>query len=132
MTKVQFTHEKAALPKGGESEELRLIVTGHAQYAEKGRDIVCAAESILVQALACSLAAMEPQELYDFTVEGVAGSGCVGITAIPQPETAALVHGLYACALTGFGLLEKHYPANVSVCLGQAGGTAEEGERDER
>ncbi len=117
MTDVRFSRAALTLPDGAAGEELRLIVAGHAGYGEKGRDIVCAAESILVQALACGLAAMEPELLQDFTVEGVAGSGCVGIAAIPQRAGEERVRGLFSGALTGFALLEAHYPAYVRVVL---------------
>jgi uncharacterized protein YsxB (DUF464 family) len=117
MTTVQFMRETLPLPGGAGGEQLRLIVSGHAGYGEKGRDIVCAAESMLVQALACSLAGMDRAQLYDFTVEGVAGSGCVGISALADAAHAERVRGMFAMTVTGFGLLAQHYPEYVRVQL---------------
>lgn len=117
MTTVQIQK----VPAEGEKMtcELRLMVAGHAGFAEKGRDIVCAAESILVQSLACALAGMEPEQLQDFTVEGVAGSGCVGITAIPTPQGYERVRGMFESACVGFCLLAEHYPEHVRVITPQ-------------
>ena len=91
------------------------MVAGHAGYGEKGRDIVCAAESMLVQALAGTLAGLSPALLYDYTVEGVAGSGCVGITALPTAAGAERVRGIVESAVTGVCLLAQAYPAYVSI-----------------
>ena len=68
MTKVRYYSAPTALPGGGAGRAYRLVVAGHAGYGEKGRDIVCAAESMLVQALAGTLAGLSPALLYDYTV----------------------------------------------------------------
>ena len=116
MTTVQVEITSVAQPGPQEcGRELRMIVAGHAGYGEKGRDIVCAAESILVQALACTLAKFDRSVLYDFAVEGVAGSGCVGITAIPTPAGWERVRGAFESACMGFCLLSDAYPQNVRV-----------------
>lgn len=116
MTTVKIQKEPAALAgEGGNTCELRLIVAGHAGFGEKGKDIVCAAESILVQSLACALTRLGPEQLQDVTVEGVAGSGCVGITAIPTPQGYERVQGMFESACVGFCLLAEHYPEHVRV-----------------
>lgn len=130
MTQVRFSNTAVPLPQECGGEELRLVVSGHAGYGEKGRDIVCAAESILVQALACDLAAMSPELLYDCTVEGVAGSGCVGITALPRAAGLERVRGAFSCAMTGFALLQAHYPAYVQVLLERPENTAGKERKD--
>ena len=63
MTTVQIKTNTVQLP-GIEQpcQSLRLVVAGHACYGEKGRDIVCAAESILVQSLACALAGLDSSQ----------------------------------------------------------------------
>ena len=115
MTKVRYYSAPPALPGGGAGRAYRLVVAGHAGYGEKGRDIVCAAESMLVQALAGTLAGLSPALLYDYTVEGVAGSGCVGITALPTAAGAERVRGIVESAVTGFCLLAQAYPDYVSI-----------------
>ncbi|MBQ7858824.1 MAG: ribosomal-processing cysteine protease Prp [Faecalibacterium sp.] len=116
MTTVQIKTAPVQLPGlPQESQSLRLIVAGHACYGEKGKDIVCAAESILVQSLAAALAGLDEQQLFDLAVDGVAGSGCVAITALPTPAGFERVRGMFETACTGFCLLAKAYPAHVRV-----------------
>ena len=116
MTTVQIKTNTVQLP-GIEQpcQSLRLVVAGHACYGEKGRDIVCAAESILVQSLACALAGLDSSLLADLAVDGVAGSGCAVITAVATPAGTQRVRGIMETACTGFCLLAKHYPAHVRV-----------------
>ena len=116
MTTVQIRERPVVLPGSSlPTVEICLSVTGHAGYGEPGKDIVCAAESILVQSLACALAAMDEAVLEDLSVEGVAGSGCAVITATPTPGGFARVRGMFETACMGFLLLAKHYPENVRV-----------------
>lgn len=119
MTTVQILEHPVTLTGDTRpTAALRLVVTGHAGYGEPGKDIVCAAESILVQGLACALAAMDETVLEDFSVEGVAGSGCAVITATPTPGGFARVRGMFETACMGFLLLARHYPQNVRVLTG--------------
>ncbi|MCI2048046.1 MAG: ribosomal-processing cysteine protease Prp [Faecalibacterium sp.] len=125
MTQIEILIEPVKLPDtaqdgGALVHELRMTVCGHAGYAPKGQDIVCAAVSILVQALACTLAKMSRETLYDFAVDGVAGSGCVGITAIPTAQGGERIRGAFESAMMGFCLLSEAYPAYVRVHLARS------------
>ena len=125
MTRVEISLLPVQLPAEGEEagaivQQMRMSVCGHAEYAPKGQDIVCAAVSILVQAMACSLSKLGRKTLYDFAVDGVAGSGCVGITAIPTASGNERVRGIFESAVMGFCLLSDAYPGYVRIHLARS------------
>ena len=116
MTKVTMKMQPVNLPEEeGGTMMLCLAVEGHAGYAPKGKDIVCAAVSMLVQALAGALTRLDAYDLYDFCVDGEKDTGTAVITAVPTHEGWPRVRGMFDTALTGFTLLEKSYPAYVSA-----------------
>ncbi len=116
MTKVNMRMDPVVLPDSKEDTYmLCLTVEGHAGYAPKGQDIVCAAVSVLVQALAGALSRLDENRLFDFAVDGIADSGCAGITAVPTSQGWDRVYGMFQMALTGFYLLGKAYPDYVST-----------------
>ncbi len=117
MTKVQIQMNHVELRGKETSVELQLLVTGHACFGKKGHDIVCAAESVLVQTLAASLAKLDSCMLHDYTIEGVAGSGCMGITVIPTTKGWDYVRGAFELVATGFYLLAQNYPRHVQIKL---------------
>lgn len=116
MTKIKMQMEQVTLPETKEDTQmLCLTVEGHAGYAPRGQDIVCAAESVLVQALAGALTRLDKNFLYDFTVDGTPGSGTAGITAVPTPRGWDRVRGMFETTMMGYCLLEKAFPEHVSV-----------------
>lgn len=116
MTKVNMRMDPVVLPDSKEDTYmLCLTVEGHAGYAPKGQDIVCAAVSVLVQALAGALSRLDENRLFDFAVDGTANSGSAGITAVPTSRGWDRVYGMFQMALTGFYLLGKAYPDYVST-----------------
>ena len=116
MTKVSMKMQPVKSPEGeGGSMLLCLTVEGHAGYAPRGKDIVCAAVSMLVQALAGALTRLDAYDLYDFCIDGQKEKGTVCITAAPTHEGWPRVRGMFDAALTGFDLLAKSYPAYVSA-----------------
>ena len=78
-----------------------LEIDGHAGYAEKGKDIVCAA----VSALACSLVGYV--------------SGKVeredGHMSFSAGKMSTRARGAFDCAYGGFALLAEAYPAHVTL-----------------
>ena len=116
MTKIQMTMHPVQLPTTGEDTFLLcLTAEGHADYAPRGKDIVCAAVSVLVQGLAGALSGLSEKLVYDFTVEGDKDSGSMGITVVPTCRGWAQVYGMFQTALTGFTLLAKSFPAHVQA-----------------
>ncbi len=82
----------------------KLVVEGHAGTAEKGRDLVCAAASMLVQGLCYHLRKKKDTGLYTKMQDGRAEVYC-------STEADAAV----AEMLDAFELLEKSNPQNVRV-----------------
>ncbi len=123
MTNVKIRRVPiAAYPQTEHSDlcdELQLIVEGHAGYGERGRDLVCSAESILVQCFAAFLAGLAQDDLADFTVDGVEQGGSVAIAAIPTQKGWHTVCGAFQCIAMGFFLLAKHYPNYVTVQINE-------------
>lgn len=116
MTNVKVRRVPMQPPGGsGLQDELQLIVEGHAEYQQRGQDIVCAAESILVQCFAAFLAGASQEMLLDFSVEGLDQHGCVAISAIPTRHGWQFICGAFECIATGFFLLAKAYPKHVSI-----------------
>lgn len=86
-------------------ESCTLRVEGHAGYAARGSDIVCAAASILFYTLANYLSARKEAE-----VQVTKRNGDALLTARGEEAGKGL-----ALILTGFFLLQESYPEYVRV-----------------
>lgn len=86
------------------SDKWNLAVKGHADYAPKGHDIVCAACSILVYTLVSSL----QKRGADFSCRD---NGEITIKAKREENSNIL----FDTVVNGFVLLAETYPENVSV-----------------
>ena len=84
-----------------------LTMQGHAGYAEKGRDIVCAGASALLHSLAATLKLLELPQLRVELADGQARISC-------RVESAT-VHALFYQTLVGLILLQQEYPDNIHV-----------------
>ncbi len=116
MTNVKVQRVPITLPERSDlKDELQLVVEGHAGYDHSGHDIVCAAESILVQSFATFLAGAQEQYVYDFSIDGLEADGCVAISAIPTHEGWDYIRGAFECTAMGFYLLAGHYPDHVNI-----------------
>lgn len=94
---------------------MRLYAEGHAGYAEKGSDIVCAAASVLVSTLQISLR-MQLGIGSDVYFDDNAG-GMTRLECYPRPEDrdkALTVFRVIACGLES---IAYKYPDNVSFKL---------------
>ena len=83
----------------------QITVSGHAGYAEKGHDIVCAAVSILIYNLQNSI-----ERLTDDTV---GFSFCPDVTIIEYGTLSAQGRLLVNSFINGLELLSANYPQNV-------------------
>lgn len=79
-------------------DEMILRAEGHAGYAEKGKDIVCAAVSVLMQTLACSVG----------TCMGNDGKGFSVVCKKSNDNIAK-----FELVTDGLALLQREYPENV-------------------
>lgn len=96
----------------------RLEVKGHAQTAEKGKDIVCSAASILVYTLAASV-----ERLYHAGGQLIKEpkmdiqDGYTLIACRPARENRAIVSLIYDSICVGFEILAEHYPESVKYAV---------------
>ena len=91
--------------------EYSVEIEGHAGYcAEKGKDIVCAAVSILYYTFCGMLTEHESQLL---SLEMGEGDGAYRIKWCPQEGYAGIIDTIYESFLMGIRLLHEHYPNNV-------------------
>ena len=84
-----------------------ITMSGHANYAEPGKDIVCAAVSVLVQNLIQSI-----EELTQDKIQYSMQPGTVDIKFRDLSEQAQLLVGSF---FVGVEMIASEYPDNVKV-----------------
>ena len=84
-----------------------ILMSGHANYAEPGKDIVCAAVSVLVQNLIQSI-----EELTIDQIKYVMSPGTVDIEFRDLSEHAQLLVNSF---FVGIEMIASEYPDNVKV-----------------
>lgn len=89
-----------------EGDRLRLHIRGHAGYAARGQDIVCAAVSMLSQTLALTLNSTPGADAHTHAEAGTLTLSCADI-----PET----RGLFRMCRIGFRALAERYGEWVRV-----------------
>lgn len=96
-------------------DTLTITIKGHAEYAEKGSDIVCSAVSILAYTLAEHLAVMyEGGLLCDKPVIKM-NSGDLKIECKPTKEALQNITNIFTFVELGFALIANTYPDNVKL-----------------
>jgi len=114
MITVTFSYLK-------ESGTIAMSVEGHAGQAEKGKDIVCSAASILAYTVAQYVQYVE--KLGGITVKPrlEMKDGYMLIVANPTDEYLAEVLNAFFVAQVGYSLLARDYPQYVELkMLGEA------------
>lgn len=89
--------------------EFTVDIKGHAEYAEKGKDIVCSAVSCLFLTLAEALDKSK-ECLLQFEVNTEKGH----IKAVPSALYKSTIQRTFFTIETGFSLLADNYPENVA------------------
>ena len=92
---------------------LTMEVDGHAGYAEKGKDIVCAAASMLAGALGGVLEEAKSRGRCDMTSRDEDGHSV--IRAAPRMGNVAEVKAYFRMAVTGFRMLQEQYPEHIRI-----------------
>ena len=97
-----------------EGRQFLISINGHADYAKKGSDIVCAGVSALTIALVHTLDALQDENKVENKMEidvGVTKIECLSkiFTDIIEVESA------FNTVLRGFKHIEKEYPKNVKI-----------------
>lgn len=96
------------------SPDLSVKVSGHAGFAKKGEDIVCAAASALVQALSVSLAAKN-------IVQSVSRDDGIMFISIEwenmkDNEKRSVTSG-FDLMIHGFRAMAESYPENITISI---------------
>lgn len=89
----------------------RIDIVGHAEYGEKGEDIVCAGVSTLFYTLAESL--YEVRDMMEENIVFNYEDGTGHIECKPKSEYEANVSLIYWTILKGFDLVARNYEKNV-------------------
>ena len=89
------------------AEKGRITLRGHAGYAEKGKDIVCAAVSILTFNL--------QESINKLTEDAVGFSYVLDETVISYDEVSDRTKILIDSFIVGLELLSRNYPDNVRI-----------------
>ena len=84
-----------------------LSIDGHANFAEQGKDIVCAAVSVLAQTLIASI-----EELTDDDVRSVIEHGHIELNYRNPSETSRVLIDSF---LIGCRMIESEYPEFVTL-----------------
>lgn len=101
MTTIEF----------GTLDEARwLTVSGHAGYAEAGKDIVCAGVSVTAQSLAATLCQTE-----GVMCDVKKDTGMMFIVCRCDKRVKRYVDALFDMARTSFEMLAEEYPEHVKI-----------------
>jgi uncharacterized protein YsxB (DUF464 family) len=87
--------------------EAGISISGHAGYAEHGKDIVCAAVSVMAQNLIRSI-----EELTEDKIEYYIGPGSINIEFGELSEEARLLMDSF---YIGAAMISEEYPENVTI-----------------
>ena len=96
----------------------RLTVTGHANSAEPGRDLVCASASMLAYTLAANVAAMADTGLVRQPIIRN-NEGDTEISCNPRHNLKNTVTLVFDSICAGFDLLAHDYPEYISYEIRQ-------------
>ena len=96
-------------------ENLEVKISGHAGQAEKGKDIVCSAVSILFYTLA--QAVMDSTDMLEEEPTIVIDDGNGYVSCKPKKEFLSTMQRTYWTILTGFELLVQEYKDYVSFAI---------------
>lgn len=103
---------KTDMVKEGRTFELDIV--GHANYADKGKDIVCAGVSALTIALVNSLRDMQKKKKVDNKM--ILASGRTRIESLTKIYTDIIeVEAAYNTVMKGFEHIVMEYPNNVKI-----------------
>jgi uncharacterized protein YsxB (DUF464 family) len=88
------------------------ICSGHAAYAKLGRDIVCAAISILTQTI---IGALEEILKIPLDVEADAATGYLKCCWVNCPEQLEQIQLLVKTLILGLTAIQTEYPNHISL-----------------
>lgn len=96
----------------------RLTVTGHAESAEPGKDLVCASASMLAYTLAANVANMADNGQVRAPIVKM-DEGDTEISCNPRHNLKATVTLVFDSVCVGFDMLAHEYPEYISYEIRQ-------------
>lgn len=93
---------------------LRMTVTGHAGYAPRGQDVVCAAGTMLIHTLAANIRRLDrtnPRRFYATRIRLIPGFAWVEVH--PRYDARITATLIFDAIANGFRVLAKSYPGYV-------------------
>ncbi len=101
-------------------KEYMFTMSGHAGFAEQGRDIVCSAASILFYT-ACETVGMIGEEAFEdkpvFNIDDGKDGVSAYIRCTPKNDYKAVLDTVYQTIYNGYKLLSEGYPNNVRLTV---------------
>lgn len=91
----------------------RITAKGHANSAEKGEDLVCAAASVLLYTAAANALSLK-EKGFTRHVSAKLHEGDSEIVCVPKCRYEAITDMILTAVCVGFELLSRQYPDNVS------------------
>lgn len=95
--------------------KMELQLDGHANYAESGKDIVCAGISMISQALIQTLIDMEKERKTSLFWAGSPGVGFMRVEATPKENHQNEIRACFRMCVTGLRMLEERYPDYIKL-----------------
>ena len=92
---------------------LRMEVEGHANFDEAGKDIICAAASILTDTLGETIEEAEARGRCECKVKAEDGKAL--IWANPTMGSIVEIKSYFRMAVKGFRMLQQQYPGFVTI-----------------
>ena len=105
---------RASFTENLETFEISVKVKGHAEQAEKGKDIVCASASILISTLAQIVTSLEGRLDGEPVIKYESGDAIVFCRCKNLVTFAKVLHA-YNYTKVGYTLLAEEYPQYVEI-----------------
>lgn len=96
-----------------------LVISGHAGYGKKGKDIVCAAASMIFYNL-CEVLQRHKDEAFKekINIEIKKGkNGMASVSCLPSSEYKSLIEYDFYFALIGYETLKSKYPNFINISV---------------
>jgi uncharacterized protein YsxB (DUF464 family) len=93
---------------------LSLYISGHAGYAEHGKDIICASASILAYTLIQCMQKMQTEDKLK-CIEIDIQDGVISVKCEPEENALAEAQNTFTTICEGYKLLAENYPQFVRL-----------------
>lgn len=94
---------------------LTLTIKGHAQSAEKGKDLICASASMLFYTLVANIEQMEGVGKCKSQIKALEGDAEVKVIASPSAHDE--VTSVFNTIMTGYEVLSNEYPEFIKILI---------------